>query len=159
DDLMLWLRRDGSTVDGTPAFTVHDAFVPGRWTTVRVTVNARTVRVDVDGTTRVSTLIPDGSLRTWTAGRIVLGDEVNGGRGWRGGSGRAEVATPEVSVDYVSPGTLSVPRTYLHLPDHVAPFPPTHGAEWAILAMHLASFVPVGFLLAWSRRPALRPPP
>lgn len=156
-DLVLWLRRGGSTADGTPTYVVPNAFVPGHWTTTRVTVRGDRLRVTVDGATRVRDTLAGDSLRTWGAGRMVLGDEVHGGRGWRGELRRAQVTTTAGTVDYTAPGALDVPRSYLHLPEHLAPFPPAYGVEWLILGFHLFSFVPVGLLLAATRRPPLRP--
>lgn len=51
---------------------------------------------------------------------------------------------------------LETPRRYFYLPDHVSPFPPFSPTEWLQLALHLVSFVPVGFLLVWGRRRSTR---
>ncbi|MQA06093.1 MAG: hypothetical protein GEV07_26375 [Streptosporangiales bacterium] len=158
-DLVLWLRRGGSSADGGPTFVVPRAFSRGHWTTVRVTVRHDRLRVTVDGALRLRSPLAEGSLRTWGEGRLVLGDEVQGGRGWRGELKHARVATAGDSVDYLAPGALQVPRRYLHLPEHLAPFPPTSDREWLILGLHLVSFVPVGLLIAWTRRPPVRPLP
>lgn len=151
-DLLLWLRRVGTNPDGDPPFVIANGFAPGRWTDVRLTVDDGGLRVTVDGATRLRERLPPGSLRTWGPGLMVLGDEVHGGRPWQGEIRRAVVRTDAGSVDYVRPGALETPRQYLYLPDHVSPFPPTTWVEWAVLPLHLVSFVPIGFLLVWARR-------
>jgi hypothetical protein len=59
------------------------------------------------------------------------------------------------SIDYVQSGALVVPPSYLYLPDHITPFPPPTSSEWVILVLHLLSFIPVGLLLMWTRRPSI----
>lgn len=152
-DLVVSLGRPGSTENGDPPFVVDGAFAPGRWTAIMVTLSRTAVVVAVDGTTRVREPLPAGYQRAWEGGRLALGDEVRGGHGWQGEIARAEVRTPTRSVDYVEPDALDVPEESFYLPDHVAPFPPVSRLEWAILALHLLSFAPLGFLVARLRRP------
>lgn len=150
--LMFWLRRVGTDAEGAPPFAVADAFRPGRWTHLRITVDGDVMRVAVDGATRLRTTLPAGSLRTWARGLLVLGDEVHGGIGWHGEIRRAAVSTDAGTVEYLRRGALVVPHRYFYLPDHVSPFPPTSRLESFALVLHLISFVPIGFLLVWCRR-------
>ena len=62
------------------------------------------------------------------------------------------------SIDYVRPGALLVPPSYFYFPDHITPFPPPSANEWLVLVLHFLSFIPVGFLLIWTWRPAVRVP-
>ena len=158
-DLDVWLRRPGSTGAGGPPFVVGGVFRPYRWTSVDVILRRADIRIAVDGTTRLTGHLPADSARVWGAGQIALGDEVHGGGPWQGEIRHAEVRTPGHAVDYVRPGALSIPERYFYLPDHVAPFPPPSLKEWLILLLHLLSFIPVGFLIAWTRRPPVRPVP
>src|SRR5262249_14279527 len=103
--------------------------------------------------------LPADSPRVWAAGQVALGGEVHGGGPWQGQINRAEVRTPGHAVDYTRPGALSIPGHYLYFPDHVAPFPPLDRGEWEALFLHLLSFIPVGFLIVWARRPPGRPVP
>jgi hypothetical protein len=155
-DLEVWLRRPGSDANGDPAFVIGGVFRPQRWTSVQVTLRGTAFRIDVDGTTRLTGRLPADSTRTWGAAEIALGDEVHGGGPWQGEIRHAEVRTAGDAVDYVRPGALAIPERYFYLPDHVAPFPPPSGTEWLILLLHLLSFIPVGFLIAWARRPPVR---
>ena len=63
------------------------------------------------------------------------------------------------AVDYVQPGALSIPRSYLYLPDHVESFTPMDMEDWLHALLHLLSFIPVGFLIVLARRPPVRPVP
>jgi hypothetical protein len=161
DELLVWLRRPGTRGNGAPPFVVPEVFRPHRWTEVRVRLDGEDLRVDVDGTTRLAGSLPSGTMRRWKDARFALGHEIHRGGPWQGEIRKAEVRVPgHAPVDYASPGALVMPERYRYLSDHTdAPFPPPSKTEWAILALHLVSFVPVGFLLAVSRRPPLRPLP
>jgi hypothetical protein len=155
-NLLLWVRRAGSDENGEPPFGVADVFRPNHWVNVQIEIVGVRLAVFVDGKVRLYENLPPGTLRTWRSGRIALGGEVHGGSSWSGEIRRAEVTTVGDSIDYVRPGTLVVPPSYFYLPDHIAPFPPTKATEWFILLLHLLSFIPVGFLLMWTSRPAVR---
>jgi VanZ family protein len=157
--LIVWLRRPGSDDNGDPPFVVEGVLTPQRWHSVDVTLRRHGIRIGVDGTVRLTAPVPADSARNWGAGQIVLGNEVHGGRPWEGSIRHAEVVAPGADVDYARPGALWIPRHYLYLPDHVAPFPPPNTKEWLILLLHLLSFIPVGFLIAIARRPPIRPIP
>jgi hypothetical protein len=158
-DLVVWLRRPGSTDAGEPPFVVGGVFRPHRRTSVDVILRRADIRIAVDGTIRLTGHLPADSARVWGAGQIALGDEVHGGGPWQGEIRHAEVRTPGHAVDYAHPGALAIPERYFYLPDHVAPFPPPSSGEWIVLLLHLLSFIPVGFLIAWARRPPVRPVP
>src|SRR5262249_32695302 len=67
--------------------------------------------------------------------------------------------TPGYAVDYIRPGTLSIPERYFYFPDRNEPFPPDSGLGQLYLFFEVLSFVPVGFLIVWARRPLVRPIP
>jgi hypothetical protein len=161
DELLVWLRRPGKRGNGAPPFVVPEVFRPHHWTEVRMRIDGEQLRVDVDGATRLSEALPSGAMRGWEDAPFALGHEVHRGGPWQGEIRRAEIRVPgHPPVDYARPGALVIPARYLYLPDHAdAPFPPPSKREWAILVLHLVSFVPVGFLAAVSRRPPLRPLP
>jgi hypothetical protein len=157
--LVVWLRRPGSDANGDPPFTVGGALPPRRWASVDVVVQRDSVRIQVNGRTRLAARVPAVSTRVWSAGQVALGDEVHGGGPWRGTIRYAQVSTPGYAVDYVRPGALSIPGHYLYFPDHIEPFPPPSRADWLTFPLKLLLFVPVGFLLVWARRPPIRPIP
>jgi hypothetical protein len=161
DELLVWLRRPGKRSNGAPPFVVPEVFRPHRWTAVRVRIDGENLRVDVDGTTRLSETLPSGAMRRWEDAPFALGREVHRGGPWRGKIRKAAISVPgHAPIDYARPGALVIPDRYLYLPDHLdAPFPPPTKLDWAILVLHFVSFVPVGFLVAVSRRPPLRPLP
>jgi hypothetical protein len=158
-DLLVWLRRPGSDANGNPPFAVDGALQPWRWNSVDVMLQRDGIRIDVNGTRRVTERLPADSLSIWGAGQIALGGEVHGGGPWQGEIRQAVVRTLGHAVDYVRPGALSIPEHYLYFPDHIAPFPPLNRGEWQALFLHLLSFIPVGFLIVWARRPPVRPIP
>jgi hypothetical protein len=124
--LLVWLRRPGSDENGDPPFRVARALQAGRWTRVDVTVHRDSVRIQVNGQTRLAQRLPADSPRVWGAGQIALGDEVHGGGPWQGTIRSAQVRTPGYAVDYVHPRALSTPARYLYFPDHIeSSRPPT----------------------------------
>ena len=157
--LRVWLRRPGSGIGGNPQFTVNGAFQARRWASVGVLVHGESLRLQVNGQTRLAARIPADSLQVWTRGQIALGDEVHGGGPWQGTIRYAQVSTRGNAVDYVQPGALSIPRHFLYFPDHVEPFPPVGWEDWSTFALSLLLFVPVGFFIVWVRRPPIPPIP
>ncbi len=158
DELLVWPRRTGSRGNGAPPFVVPGVWRPHRFVAVRLRVD-RELRVDVGGATRLAKPLPAGSLRRWSGAHLALAHAIHRGGPWQGEVRRAVVRTPGQAVDYLRPGALVIPGQYLYLGDHLLPFPPPTKAEWAILLLHLVSFVLVGFLLVLGRRPPVRPLP
>ena len=157
-DLMVWLRRLGSDANGDPPFVIRGVFQPQRWTSVDLILVPGDLRIDVGGKTRLTEHLPAHSLRTWGQGRIALGDEVRGGGPWQGQIRLARVRSPGYAVDYLRPGALSIPVSYLYL-SHIEPFPPRGLKSWLTAFLHMLSFIPVGFLIVFARRPPVRPVP
>jgi hypothetical protein len=154
-NLLLWVRRRGSSTNGDPPFMVPDVFRPNHWARVRVEIGGVRLAVIVDGKVRLHERLPPATLKDWRSGQIALGGEVHGEIGWRGEIRRAEVRTVGDSIDYVRAG-LVVPSSYFYFPDHIVPFPPPNAREWVILVFHLLSFIPVGLLIMWTRRPPVK---
>ncbi len=157
-DLMVWLRRPGSNPDGDPPFVIRGVLQPQRWTSVDLILLRGDLRIDINGRTRLTEHLPADSLQTWGQGRISLGEEVLGGGPWQGQIRLARVRSPGYAVDYVRPGALSVPVSYLY-GDHIQPFPPRGVEAWLTAFLHMLSFIPVGFLIVFTRRPPVRPVP
>jgi hypothetical protein len=155
-DLVVWLRRTGSDDNGDPGFVIPDVFQTRRWTTVQLRIYDGELRIDVDATTRLLEPVPDDTVRRWGDGRVAFGRELHGSGPWQGEVRKAEVRTRGAVVDYLRPGALKVPNRYFYMPDHIAPFPPDSRTEWAIVLLHLLSFVPIGFLVVAAGRPPLR---
>ena len=122
-DLMVWLRRPGSNPDGDPPFVIRGVLQPQRWTSVDLILLRGDLRIDINGRTRLTEHLPADSLQTWGQGRISLGEEVLGGGPWQGQIRLARVHSPGYAVDYVRPGALSVPVSYLY-GDRIEPFRP-----------------------------------
>lgn len=157
--LAVWLLRPGAHANGRPAFAFPQVLHPHQWFTVDVLLNGGRIRIELDGRTRLDTTIPGGAVHMWGPGQITLGDAVHGGWPWQGEIRLAEVRTGSYAVNYVRPGALSIPRSYWYLPDHIEPFPPTEAGQWGLALLDLATFIPAGFLIVWSRRPPMHPVP
>jgi hypothetical protein len=155
--LLLWMRRPGTDANGDPPFYVGPVR-PRQWNVVDVALQHGDLRVVVDGATRLAQQLPPGTAKVWGPGRISLGNEVHGGRAWQGKIRVAQVSTPGYAVNYVRPGALSVPGRYFYFPDHIIPFP-GNARDWADFTADLLSFIPVGFLIVFSRRPLVPPVP
>jgi hypothetical protein len=158
-DLLVWLRRPGSDPNGGPAFTIDGVFQPHRWTRADLMLHHGQLRIEVGGKARLTEHLPADTLGVWDQGRIALGDEVHGGGPWQGQVRFAQVRTPGHAVDYVRPGALSIPASYLYLPDRIEPFPPADRVQWLTAFLDMLSFIPLGFLIVLARRPPMRPIP
>src|SRR5215470_17635470 len=158
-DLLVWLRRPGSNANGDPPLAIGGVFEPQRRTSVDMTMRQGDLRIEVDGRTRLSEHLPADALRVWSQGQLALGDEVHGGGPWQGQVHLAQVHTPGYTVDYVRPGALLIPASYLYLPDHIEPFPPPGRVDWLTVFLDVLLFIPLGFLVVLARRPPMRPVP
>jgi hypothetical protein len=155
-DLALWLRRPDSNINGDPPFVVSGVLQPHRWNSITVIVRRGELRIDVAGRTRLTAHLPADFARVWGQGRIALGDEVHGGGPWQGQIRLARVVTPDHAVDYIRPGKLAIPASFLYLPDHIEPFPPMGRQQWLYAALDLVSFIPLGFLIVLAARRPMR---
>lgn len=158
-ELGVWLRRPGSDAKGEPPFIIDRAFRPRQWNSVNLILRQGDLRIDVDGRTRLTEHLAADSTSVWTPGLLALGDEVHGDGPWQGEMRLAEVRAPGYAVDYVRRGALSIPERYFYFPDRNEPFPPSSGLGQLYLIFEVLSFVPVGFLIVWVRRPPVRPIP
>ena len=57
-DLLLWVRRAGSTANGEPPFSVADVFRQNHWTKVKVEIVGARLAVFVDGKARLCENFP-----------------------------------------------------------------------------------------------------
>lgn len=158
-DLVVWLRRAGSNANGDPPFVIRGVLQPQQWTSVDLRLLRGDLRINVGARTRLTEHLPADSLQAWSQGQIALGDEVHGGGPWQGQIRLAQVRTPGHAVDYVRPGALSIPASYLYLPDHIESFPPKDLKSWLTVFLHMLTFIPVGFLIVLARRLPVRPVP
>lgn len=158
-DVDVWLRRPGSRVNGAPPFVIAGVITPGRWISMDVTARSGRLSISVDGRTRLTSRIPAGGLRSWSQGQVALGGDVQDSFPWQGQIRVAEVRAPGYTADYMRRGALSIPTSYLSVPGHIEPFPPVTARQWLLALVDLLTFIPAGFLIAWSRRPPISPVP
>ena len=158
-DLLVYLRRPGSDANGDLPFVVDGLLRSQRWNSVDLVLQHDDIRIAVDGPTQLTEQVPVDSPRVWGQGQIALGDEVHGGAPWQGKIRLAQVRTAGYVVNYVRPGALSIPKSYFYFPDHVLPFPPKGEQQWLDVFLDMVSFIPLGFLIVWARRPPGRTVP
>lgn len=97
-DLIVRLRREGSTELGTPPFVVPDLFADGTWHKISIEADAERFRVDVDGRNIAGDQSP--ALVAWDpAQSLALGDEPAGDRGWKGELRRADISAGNATID------------------------------------------------------------
>src|SRR5208282_3565985 len=77
-NLGVWLRRPGSDAKGEPPFFIDRAFQPRRWNSVTLVLRHGSLRIDIDGRTRLAEHLAADSTSVWSPGQIALGDEVHG---------------------------------------------------------------------------------
>ena len=154
-DLVVRVRRPGSTSWGDPAFEVPGVFAEQRWRQVMVSIEGDRIEIQVDGRPVAEAALPTGTLATWDPGyRLALGNEVVGGRPWRGEVGRAQVSVASRVVDLLEDPEIETPARYWLWPQRVRRPQEWHRGEFILGAWHLAGFVPLGFAVAglWRRR-------
>jgi hypothetical protein len=149
-DLVLRLRRPGSTPEGKPAYAVPGVFRDTEWHDVQVAIAPGILRIVIDGQRALEAPLPDHPLAGWSPGYLVaVGAELNGLRRWRGEVARAVVTVDGGSVDYARAGVLEIPPTfwsYANRPRWLVSEELNDGVltDWAA---NFASFVVLGFLL------------
>jgi hypothetical protein len=157
--LVVRLRRPGSTSWGGPAFEIPGVFEPQRWRHVSVSIGDDRIEIRVDDRLELEAALPEGALTTWDPGyRLALGDEVVGGRPWRGEMRRARVSSAGDVVDLLGTPEIEIPPLLWHWPRRLTqPFRWRQG-EFAAGAWHLVAFLPIGFAVArlWRHRRPLR---
>jgi hypothetical protein len=158
-DLKVWLRRPGTDANGGPPFVIDGVIEPNRWIGVDLMLYHGNLHIYVDGRARLTKHLAADTLTLWSPGLLALGDEVHGGGPWQGQIRLAEVRTPGSAVDYAAPGTLSIPEHYFFFPDRIEPLPPSTLLTRLYLFFEVLSFIPIGFLIVWARRPPVRPIP
>ena len=69
-DVIVWLRRPGSDLNGNPTFDVHDALRLGHWNRIDVRVRGQGISIDVNHTHRLTARLPEHPLRNWSAASL-----------------------------------------------------------------------------------------
>ena len=159
-DLVLRIRRPGSTKNGTPDYRVKDVFRTPDWRSISVRVEDRRLTLAIDGINRVSETFPSSPLKDWEADYpLAMGNEVPTGRlgtdrPWIGEIRTAAVHVDGRAIDYLEEGATELPNGCSELP----PPPPTRGSpidlnraasffEDRDMPLNLLGFMPFGALL------------
>lgn len=148
-DLVVRVRRPGSDPGGGPPFVVPEALGARRWVSIAVALEARTLRVAVDGREALAAPLPRGTLATWErSSRLALGDEPGGGRPWRGALRRASVEAGGRRHDLLAAGALERPEGSWLLPERLRKPVRLGRSELVAGALHGLGFLAIGALLA-----------
>jgi hypothetical protein len=157
--LVVRVRRPGSASWGGPIFEVAGVFAERRWRHVRVSIGDDRIEIRVDGRLEVEASLPTGALSTWDPGyRLALGNEVIGGRPWRGEMRRAQVSVGGRVLDVLEASEIETPAQYWYWPERLRHPLRWRGGELIAGVWHLAGFVPIGFAVGrlWrNHRPLL----
>jgi hypothetical protein len=146
--LSVWVLRPGADPEGWPPFTVRGG--SGRtggptWRcccSTAVSASRSTAGRGWPGT------FPPAPCRRGARGRSRSATQCTGAGRGRVRSGSPRCAPGNYAVNYVRPGTLSIPRGYWYLPDHIELFPPTQTGQWLLALVDLLTSIPAGFLSA-----------
>jgi VanZ family protein len=150
-DLVLRLRRPGSTANGTPSYRLPEVLGGTGWHEVELVIAPGSLRVWADGEMVLAAPLPERPLANWDRHYLVaLGNELNGLRPWRGEVARAVVQVGDERVDYSSSAILELPERFWVFANR-----PRWGYEDYIYPHSLADWIgnlglliPLGFLVA-----------
>jgi hypothetical protein len=156
-DLVLRIRRPGSTRNGTPDYRVADVFRAPDWRSISVRVEDRRLTLAVDGIPHVDETFPRPPFKGWKASYpLAMGNEVPTGRlgddrAWTGEIGMASVYLDGHMIDYLEPGATELPDAWWERPrprdspldlDRITGF-----YEDRDMLLNLLGFMPFGALL------------
>ncbi|MHC4955645.1 MAG: VanZ family protein [Planctomycetota bacterium] len=158
-DLIVRVRRPGSSENGGPALHVRDCFSPSVWRRVEVVVNATEVIVSVDGSVSAIAITDESTFRDWDPTfRAAIGNEINLWRPWLGRIRRAEVEVEGKTHDLLTDSSLARPETLEYFRTTVRWFllaRRSRTVDWGDALRNVIGFVPFGLFLAlmFARRP------
>lgn len=186
-DLEVRVRMPDTDLDGLPSLRVEQVFARPGPVRISVVADGERLVVSVDGEPRASKPMPPAPLRDWDRRyRLSLGNEQDPSRetlvadcrrvglsctgvldaivasddhAWRGVVEQAEIRTATTTIDYTTPGTLTIPESRWEFRDD----PHVNVRRWRGTrrdnVVNLVGFVPLGFLLGlgppgsrWRRR-------
>ncbi len=145
DNLLVRLRRPGSTAEGIPHLTLLDVFSDGATHHIEVTIGEGVARVAVDGAVRIAEPVGNAAFTGWDPTyRLALGNEWVGTRAWTGTIRAAVVRVGDTRVDLLAPAALKLPDRWLFVPERLREPPAVdqardiaspifHGLGYAIL--------------------------
>ena len=155
-DLILRLRSRWDGEDIVREMRVLGVFGPARWVDLKVVIDSRSLRVEVDGQTRLAARLAAAPLRDWDPShRLALGNELTCDRPWHGDIRHAIVRTEGAEVDYAVPGVLHVP-SFLWIFSTRPRLIPLAELNPGDALLNVVGFVPLGLMLGLWRRETLR---
>lgn len=130
------------------------AFNDDTTTTIKLVLKADEIDVYVNGKRRIHTPTNDDSFKNWAHDqRVALGNIPEFGQPWRGEIRKAQVRAGNKTVDYLSPGTLSIPPTYQFVRERSwnafldTNIYPLNKATIRDFIINFFGFIPLGFIV------------
>jgi hypothetical protein len=151
-DLVLRIRRPGSTENGTPAYRVADVFRTRDWRDIEVRLDDNRLTLAVDGATHVTGFLPRSALQTWDDSfPLAMGNELPAGappygRAWIGEIRKALVEVDGRVIDYMDPAAVTLPRDWWDIGPPDYPIDLSRISAYDI-AINLIGFMPFGAML------------
>ncbi|MEQ8860340.1 MAG: VanZ family protein [Pseudomonadales bacterium] len=147
-DLVLRVRRDRQSPNGTPPFVVPGVFEAGVPVSVGLILDEHGLTLDVNGVRRLETAWASGNpFQFWDPGYpIALGNELTWDRPWLGNIWSAELTTPASSVDLLDPGVLEAP-----VGEWLGSITWLSSSRWDLI-LNFLFMIPAGFLTSAVRK-------
>ncbi len=151
NDLVVRMRRPGTSPNGTPNIIVPNVFAAGRWVDIRVTFDGNELRILMDDKLAAHISVAPRGLSAWsTEYGIALGNELTWDRPWLGKIERAELSAGDLRLDLLSRENQDFPHFLLRAPSG-------DFARTADEIVNFLGFIPLGILLATWVRPLRLP--
>ncbi len=151
-DLVLRIRRPGSTENGTPELRVADVFRTRDWREIEVRLDDTRLTLGIDGAPRVTGFLPRFPLRDWDDSfPLAMGNELPAGgppygRAWVGEIRKALVEVDGRVIDYMDPAAITLPQDWWDIgpPDDLIDL---RGSSPFDIAINIVLLMPFGALL------------
>lgn len=155
-DLVIRVRRPGSTANGMPAYKVGDVFSSVEWHRIVLLIRSDHLTLSINGNIRLSEPLPANTFSEWLAYyRVAFANELTYDRPWSGEIEEARITVPGATIDYLNtPELLSLPCIYMTKKRlrnlQLVPFADDYEyVENPDFWINLLGFVPLGILFVW----------
>jgi VanZ family protein len=149
-DLVIRLRRNPETLNGTPDYLLPGVFADTMEREVVAAIRDNELTVYVDGELRVDQVLPDRAMSFWNENfDIALGNEISLNRPWLGEITVAHIETAERASNLLAPSVLRKPPLLVTINK-----PAVVSNARNDLLLNFIALLPLGFLSAGClRRP------
>lgn len=152
--LIIQRRKNSDPKAKLKSHYIGRAFKDDATTNIKLVLKADEIDVYVNGKQRIHTPTDDDSFKNWARDqRVALGNIPEFGQPWRGEIRQAQVRAGDKTVDYLSPGTLSIPATYQFIRERSwnafldTNIYPLNKATIRDFIINFFGFIPLGFII------------